>query len=182
MKKAIIVMLIFLFGGASAAFGQKPKPSAKKTVPVGCVHRVWVEDPDPAPTNIRDAPGLNGKVIDQIADAVEPEDEVMLDVIGYSNGWLKISFDEGDDSGGTAEKFGWISAKKVAFAIETNDSKPAPLYARPTRSGKKIGTVPLDAHFLIVGYDCFGFKIAYQGKTGWIAADDMCGNPLTTCP
>lgn len=171
MKKTIILGLLILTCALSPTFAQGDN----------CVHRVWVEDKDPKGTNIRDTPSIKGKIIDVIAPATDEEAEGSLEVISYSNGWLKTRWTE-IVNGKEKTKFGWISVKKVAFAIESKSGKRSvPLYSSASRKSKKIASVPDTAKFDIVGLSCFGFKISYNGKTGWIWEGDACGNPLTTC-
>lgn len=147
-----------------------------------CVHYGWVEDKDPKGTNVRDAPSLNGKIIGNIPHPNGIGEEGMVEIIGYSNGWLKIRLSENADGKVFFKGIGWVSAKKVTAAVETNNNKPASLYSLPKKSSKKVGTIPSGTLINIVGLDCFGFKISYKGKTGWLAAGDYCGSPVTTCP
>jgi len=171
MKKAtILAILLFSFG--LTAFAQD----------VACVHSGWVTDKDPKGTNIRDTPSLKGKIIGNIPHAKDDGEQAILEIIGYSNGWLKIRLGESVDGATFFKGIGWISAKKVTATVETNNGKPASLYASPKKSSKKIGTIPSETLINIVGFDCFGFKVTYKGKTGWLSADDTCGNPVTTCP
>ncbi len=174
MKKVLILSILIFTQIIPAVFAQK--------VSERCVQRTWIEDKDPKGTNVRDAPSVKGKIIDVIPAAEEPGDEAEISIIGYQNGWLKIIL---YDLVGKEEKVigtGWVSAKKVATAVETNDNKPANLYALPKRSSRKVGNIPIYADFEIVGYDCFGLKVKYKNITGWLAGDDTCGNPRTTCP
>lgn len=172
MKKAIILGLLVLTFSLSGAFAQDNN----------CVHYVWVEDKDPKGTNIRDIPSIKGKIIDVIPQVTEgDEPERTIEVFGYSNGWLKMRWTE-NVTGKENTKFGWISAKKVDFAIENKSGlRSVPLYSSDSRQSKKITSVPDTAQFDIVGLSCFGFKISYKGKTGWIWEGDTCGNPVTTC-
>jgi hypothetical protein len=163
MKKAFISALVILTIGLNSVFAQYER----------CVMRGWISDNDPKGTNIRDAPSIKGKIIDVFEPGDEDTGEPTVEIVGYQSGWLKIRLLKG---------FGWVSAKKVDFSVETNDNKPAALYAQPTRKSRKVGSVPIYADFAIVGYDCFGMKIRYKGIEGWLSEDDMCGNPLTTCP
>lgn len=147
-----------------------------------CVHTGWVTDKDPKGTNIRDTASSKGKAVGKIPKATTDGEQAILEIIGYSNGWLKIRLAESVDGTTFFKGTGWISAKKVTANIETNTGKPAALYALPKRSSKRVGTFPNDTLINIVGFDCFGFKVVYKDKTGWLAADDTCGNPVTTCP
>ena len=169
MKKILILAILISFLGLNI-FAQSGK----------CVQRVWIEDDDPKGTNIRDAPSIKGKIIDVIPRATDEEPEGSIDVVAYSNGWLKTVWTE-TVKGKDVNKFGWISAKKVGFAIEVKSGGPAPLYSSPSRSSKKIAAVSETASFTIIGIGCFGFKISYKGKIGWLWEGDTCGNPLTTC-
>lgn len=169
MKKVITtITILFIFGLTS--FAQNDK----------CVQRVWVEDKDPKGTNIRDIPSIKGKIIDVIPRATDEDPEGSIDVVVYSNGWLKTVWTE-TVNGKDVHKSGWISAKKVGFSIEVKSGGPAPLYSSPSRKSKKIASVHETASFTIVGIGCFGFKISYKGKIGWLWQGDTCGNPLTTC-
>ena len=147
-----------------------------------CVHSGWVTDKDPKGTNIRDTASSKRKAVGKIPKATTDGEQAILEIIGYSNGWLKIRLAESVDGTTFFKGIGWISAKKVNANVETNTGKPAALYALPKRSGRKVGTIANDTLINIVGFDCFGFKVVYKGKTGWLSADDTCGNPVTTCP
>jgi hypothetical protein len=147
-----------------------------------CSHSGWVTDKDPKGTNIRDTPSLKGKVIGSVPHAKTDGEQAILDIVGYSNGWLKVKLVESVDGTTFFKGSGWISAKKVTANVETNTGKPAPIYMSPRKSSRKVGTIPSDTLINIVGFDCFGFKVSYKGKEGWLSADDVCGNPVTTCP
>jgi hypothetical protein len=147
-----------------------------------CAHSGWVKDTDPMGTNIRDTPSLKGKVVGRTPKSTTDGEQAILEIIGYSNGWLKIRLSESVDGTNLFKGIGWISAKKVTANVETNTGKPASLYSLPKKSSKRTGTIPTDRMIAIVGFDCFGFKVSYKGKTGWLSADDTCGNPVTTCP
>lgn len=170
--KNIFILIILFFAFGLTAFAQDDK----------CVHYGWVEDKDPKGTNIRDSASLKGKIIGKIPHAKDDGEQAILEIIGYSNGWLKIRFAESVDGTTFFKGTGWISAKKVTSTVETNTNKPAILYSSPKKSSKKIGKIPSDTLINIVGFDCFGFKVSYKGKTGWLNAEDTCGNPVTTCP
>ncbi len=165
------VFLIFIFSVSPLA----------QTTDDQCVQYGWVEDKDPNGTNVRDQPGLKGKIIAVLPFPKEDDETVTVEIIGYSNGWLKIRLAE-NGNGKLFEGTGWISAQKVNARVETKNTKPATLYILPKKTSKKAGTIPDQENITILGVNCFGFKVAYKGKTGWLSSDDKCGNPLTTCP
>ncbi len=166
---ASFIFLIFIFSVSSPA------------QTTGCVQYGWVEDKDPNGTNVRDQPGLKGKVLSVLPFPKNEDETVTVEITGYSNGWLKIRLAE-NGNGKLFEGTGWISAKMVRARVETNTSTSATLYTLPKNTSKKAGTIPDQENITIVGVSCFGFKVTYNGKTGWLASDDFCGNPLTTCP
>ena len=172
MKKMIIPAIFLLLLLGFNIFAQDNE----------CVRSGWVADKDPKGTNVRDSPGLKGKIIGNIPHANDDGEQAMLEIIGYSNGWLKIQLAESVDGTTFFKEIGWISAKKVAASVETKTGKSALIYFQPNKTSKKVGTIPNETSITIVGFDCFGFRVSYKGKTGWLAADDICGNPVTTCP
>ena len=172
MKKVIILMILLSIFGLTTTFAQSDR----------CVHGGWVEDTDPKGTNIRDTPSVKGKIIGNVPHAKDDGEPSMIEIIGYSNGWLKIQLAESVEGTALFKGIGWISAKKVSASVETNTGKPAQLYLRPSKTSQKVGKIPSETLITIVGFDCFGFKFAYKGKAGWLSADDSCGNPVTTCP
>ncbi len=165
------VFLIFIFSVSASA----------QTTDEQCVQYGWVEDKDPNGTTVRDKPGLKGNVLAVLPFPKEVEETVTVEIIGYSNGWLKIRLAV-NGNGKIFEGAGWILAKKVKARVETNNSKPATMFALPKKTSKKAGTIPDEENLTIVGVSCFGFKVSYNRKTGWLSTDDYCGNPLTTCP
>jgi hypothetical protein len=171
MKKAIILGLTILTFGLSTLAQNDNR----------CGHGAWVADKDPNGTNIRNAPGLHGKIIAVVPHSTAPENDIMIDIIGYSNGWLKVTAAGNVEGTFSFTGIGWISAKKVATSVQHREGGSAPLFALPKRSSKKIGSIPENSEFTIVGHDCFGLKVIYKGKTGWLYRDDICGNVVTTC-
>ena len=147
-----------------------------------CSKYGWVEDKDPKGTNIRSLPGTKGKVVGLVPLAKQEGGQVMVEIVGYSDGWLKIKSGETVDGTVIFEGTGWISAKKVVVNSENAAGKTAPLYAAPKVTSKRVGSVPNDKLLTITGVDCFGVKVVYKGIAGWLRNDDVCGNPVTTCP
>lgn len=156
-----------------------------QTVKADCEHSAWVTDKDVNGLNVRDKPSIDGKIIDSLKYAADKDDEfIIVTVTGYSNGWVKIN--KAETTGGNQEfsGTGWVSAKMISVSTQRLDgyeNGKIAIYARPTAKSKKVGTIPNEADVEIVGFDCFGFKVKYKDKIGWLSRDDMCGNPVTTC-
>ena len=173
MKRTLLFLVLCALAGVGVpVWAQKGQ----------CTHSGWVQDKDKTGTNIRATPSTNGKVVTVFPFPKEDGEQVIVDTIGYDNGWLKIGRAETVDGTNLLNKAAWISGKMVTASVETKNSKPATLYAAPTRKSRKVGTIPNDTLIAIAGFDCFGFKVTYKGKTGWLSSEDTCGNPVTTCP
>lgn len=164
MKYAFMSALLGIFLAAST-FGQQ------------CEQEAWVHDDNPNGTKVRAAPSSSARVIEVFPKVIGTDDDIDLVLVGYRNGWLQIRM------GGGNRRTGWIQATKVGVSVENPTGKPATLYALPRKSSRRLGTIPNDAsEFDIVGFSCFGLKIRYKNISGWLAKDQICGNPRTTCP
>lgn len=178
IPKTAVIFTIFLLGLMLVSV------ASAQTVESNCPLKAWVIDKDVNGLNVRDKPDIKGKIIDTLKYANDDDEIVIVTINGYSNGWVNIT-DAQTVSG--EEQFsgtGWVSAKMVTVRtqrLDGNNKKSVAIYARPTEKSKKAGTIPNEEYVEIVGFDCFGFKVKYKSKTGWLSTDDMCGNPVTTC-
>jgi len=105
-------------------------------------------------------------------------------VTSYSNGWVKIGGATKVAGGSVFNGIGWVSAKMIAVSAKGEDDydAPSPLYEKTSKSSKKVGAIPSGTTTMqIVGYHCFGLKVIYKGKTGWLSAGNICGSPVTNC-
>lgn len=169
--KTLFLMVVLVICGVQITLAQD-----------NCQIGGYIIDKDKKGLNVRDAPSVKGKIIGKLKYAEDDDNLVMVTIIGYSNGWVKIS--EAETVGGESQFSGegWISAKMVSTTTERADQKPLKLYSKPNIKSKTVGTMPNDIQVKIVGFDCFGLKVTYKKMTGWIPKDDLCGNPVTTCP
>lgn len=146
---------------------------------------VYVYDPGEEYTNVRNAPG--GDVVLQLPLG-DLENEYLLEISGYENGWFKIAGDvigmeeDLEIPGG----IGWIHHSVVAcdtrnYANQFIDLREEPSETSPVTAiitQESGGLRPLEACgewvLIELEYDDF------YGK-GWIQTSWLCGNPLTTC-
>lgn len=105
----------------------------------------------------------------------------MLDVVGYSPGWLRISHAETVSGANLFDGDGWIPASRVRTNVQTRTNRAATLYASASKSSKRVGQIPTESFVEIVGFSCFGFKVKYKNRIGWLPNQNSCGNPVTTC-
>lgn len=182
MNKFIVIILSVFIFGLSAVFAQG--------VDKKCGIEAWVEDKEMTKDIfIHETPSPLGKVIGEIPLVTEDGEETIVEIIGYvkgqyTNGWLKIRKAVTIEDKVIFEGVGWIPVQRVTVNVQRpdgNSNKSAPLFAQPKLSSQKIGTIPSETLVKIVGYDCFGLKVKYKGKTGWISKNNICGNPVTTC-
>ena len=177
MNKIIVVIFFVLTFGLSGIFAQK--------VDEKCAMDGWVINKKIGKDfSVRDNPSPSGKIIGNIPLVTEDEEETIVKIIGYSNGWLKIQKAHSIDDKVIFQGIGWISAKRVTAVVQRpdgNSKKTAPLYSQPKSSSKKVGTIRSDELIDIIGFDCFGLKVIYKGKKGWLSRNNICGNPVTTC-
>lgn len=183
MKNTIVLITILISGFVLSVNAQKNK--TVRVVDEKCVIQAWIGEGKPNKyIFIHATPNASGKVVGEIPDMGDEEVETIVDIIGYSNGWVKIRKAYNIEYETMFEGIGWISAQRVTVNVQRRDGnlkKGLPLFAEPDSSSKKIGTIPGETLIKIVGYDCFGLKVKYKNKTGWLQSDNICGNPVTTC-
>ena len=181
MRYAILITLITAFT-ATAIFAQK--------VDETCSIKGWIEDKElHKDIFVHETPSPLGKTIGELPFGMEEEDQMIVEIIGYTkgeytNGWLKILKAVTVEDKVIFEGIGWIPALRVSANVQRpdgNSKKSATLYSQPKSSSKKVGTIPSETLIDIIGFDCFGLKVIYKGKKGWLSRKDICGNPVTTC-
>lgn len=174
LRKVLLLSLLVLVFCLQGVFAQKEEPN--------CGIYAWVIDKDPNGLNVRDKPNVNGKVIAKLKTDGTPEDEVVVYIVGYSNGWVKIGLAE-NGKGQIFNDLGWVSAKMVETGTKgsPNYNSSVTIYAAAKTSSKKVGTIPSEDTVKIAGYQCGWVKVTYKGKTGWIRENNICGSPFTTC-
>lgn len=174
MKKIIILGLIVFLFGLSTVSAQRPKDDHS----IGA----WVEDTElEKDIFIRDKPSGFGKMLGEIPSVMGGGDKVIVGIIGYSKGWLRIQTAIKKDDTIIFDGDGWIKANRVNAAVYSRNGKAATFYSLAKLKSKKVGTIPNKAIFEIIGFSNFGLKIRYKEKTGWLSRDNICGNPFTLC-
>lgn len=170
-NKLFIITAIIILATMTTAFAQ----NVKNDYSVGA----WVEDKElEKDIAIRDKPSGFGKSVGEIPFVMEDKDKVHVSITGYSKGWLRIQFAAKMDETVLFSGDGWIKANRVNAAVISKNGKPVSFYALPQLKSKKVGTLPDKTQFEVIGYDHFGLKIRYKGKTGWLSRDNICGDPL----
>ena len=174
LKKLLFLSGLILAFSVQAIFAQKEEAS--------CGISAWITDKDLNGLNVRNQPNVNGKVIAKLKTDGTEEDTVVIYVVGFSNGWVKIAKAE-NGKGQIFDDIGWVSAKMVETGTKgtPNYNSPITMYAAAKTSSKKVGTIPSEDMVKIAGFSCGWVKVTYKGKTGWVRDVNICGNPFTTC-
>lgn len=164
--KIWLMICVFSF---NFAFSQESKDKKCNTQPF----RVYLDDQD-KDFNVRAQP--NGKIILKINN--EHSDGFIMNVIDFENGWLKIDQINGIDELTITEFEGWIHNSIIGITATHNIS----LLDQP--DGKKVLDITGETGetFKIINIACEWVEIKTQKGTGWVKSEQLCGNPVTTCP
>lgn len=186
MKKIFVLIAILIGGFVLSADAQKIKQAkTAEVVDEKCAIQAWIGEGKPNKyIFVHAAPNPSSKVVGEIIDMGGEEVETTIQIIGYSNGWVKIRKAYNSEFDATFEGTGWISAARVTVStqrLDGNMKKGVTLYGKPSSKSKNLGTIPNEEFVKVVGFDCFGLKVKYKNKIGWLSKDQLCGNPVTTC-
>lgn len=174
MNKIFAIIFFILIFGSMIISAQAPIDDGS----IGA----WIEDRElEKDIFIRDKPSGFGKVLGEIPAVMEDKDKVHISIKGYSNGWIRIQFAANQDETVIFSGDGWIKANRVAAAVFSPKWKKVDFYLAPKFKSKKVGTIPTKAIFDVVGYDKFGLKIRYKGRTGWLPRTNVCDDPVKLC-
>src|SRR5215213_1443493 len=171
--KRLILITITIAVLISAAYPQKAYKS--------CEISGYIMDNDPNGLNVRATPDKNGRILTSLKRGAG---DISLDIIGTSgNGWVKITNAWHGDEGDLFKDKGWVFASMLATGTRgyPNYDSPSKLYASASKNSKALIVVPAEAEVALV--DCAGrwAKVRYSGTTGWLAPENQCGSPFTTC-
>lgn len=170
MRKIIFLLGFLAFALPVNSFSQKlEKP---KTI---CSITAYVIDKDPKGLNVRSGAGTNFAAVGKI---MPDEDGVMLEITGVSGSWMMIESIEVLSGAENFSGTGWVFASMLG----TSTRGVSKLFSTPSLKAKSNGTIPTEAEVVITG--CLGdwAKVKYGAKQGWLAPDNQCGTPVTTCP
>jgi hypothetical protein len=180
MRDRIVMALALV---ALAALGSARSSSTYATAAgarpaAGCDLEAYVVDPDPKGLNVRDTPGVGGRVIGVIP--LDGDGPVVHLVGSNPNGWVQI--DRAETVAGTVvfDKKGWVSGNLLAIDTRGYGTRGVKLYASPGR-GKVVGTIPPETVVKIAGCDGQRMRVRYRTLTGWLNRDDQCPSPVTLC-
>jgi uncharacterized protein YecT (DUF1311 family) len=150
-----------------------------------CNAEAYIIDEDPNGLNVRNAPSGNGQIISRIPYRV---DGTTAHIIDAKKGWFKI---DGWQEFNLSAKFNddteaWIYAKLLGLDIVGGG---VTLYTQPSTQSPIKGKISPENYKEIKSLlDCqeewLLVEIKLKGGKrlkGWLAPEEQCANPLTTC-
>ncbi|MFB2834546.1 SH3 domain-containing protein [Floridanema evergladense] len=143
-----------------------------------CQIYAYVIDKDPQGLNVRANPNTSGEILGKLPTNT---DGVLVDVIASQGNWVAIN--KAEDASGKVifQGKGWVYAAKLGTSTRGYEKKKVSVYSRPDGGRKEIGTIPSNTAVTLLGCQGKWAFVGYQRVQGWLAVNDQCGNPLTTC-
>lgn len=181
--KRITLMLCLValaaLGPAHGASTSSPRGVTASAAPAAaCNVEAYVVDTDPKGLNVRDTPGVGGRVVAVIP--LDGDGTIVHLVASNPNGWVQI--DRAESIGGAVvfDKKGWVSGNMLGTETRGYSGKGVGLYAR-ARARTPAGKLPSEVEVRVAGCEADWIKVKYKNLSGWLQPLDQCPNPVTTC-
>ena len=165
--------LFLIAQAAPIALEKQVSPNQK-----ACQIYAYVIDKDPQGLNVRTQPSTSGEVLTKLPTTT---DAVLVDIVASQGNWVLINKAEDAEGKVVFQDKGWVYASKLGTSTRGYDKKKVSVYSRPDRGKKEVGTIPSSTQVTLLGCQGKWAFVGYQRVQGWLAADDQCGTPLTTC-
>ncbi len=170
---AAVVCAASVRGTSPARLTQKAAARA-----AACDVEAYVIDRDPKGLNVRDAPGVQGRVVAVIP--LDVDGTVVRLLASSPNGWVQITHAETIGGAVVFDRKGWVSGNMLGTGTRGYGTKGVKLYAA-ARKGGAVGTIPSEDEARIAGCSGDWVRVKYKNLTGWLQPEDQCPNPVTTC-
>ena len=169
MKKILCLIVFVFISVVSAAAQSVAEPQTS------CKIYAYVIDKDANGLNVRKGAGISFGALGKI---MPDADGVTLDVIGSSGSWLLIENAETIEGEKAFEGKGWVFASMLG----TSTRGKSKLYASASFKSKVLATLPTEDEVTILGCSGKWAKVKSGKQQGWLAPENQCGSPVTTCP
>ena len=168
---------------ALAALGSARTPPTRATAAAAtpaarCDLEAYVVDPDPKGLNVRDTPGVGGRVVGVIP--LDGDGTIVHLVASNPNGWVQIDRAETIAGAVVFDKKGWVSGNMLGTETRGYGTRGVKLYAAPGK-GKVVATIPPETEVRVAGCDGQRVRVRYRTLAGWLEREDQCPNPVTLC-
>jgi SH3-like domain-containing protein len=177
-NRTALTLFVVTLAALCSARPSTPKAAAGAAPPSACDADAYVVDPDPKGLNVRDAPGVHGKVVATIP--LDAEGTNVHIVASDPNGWVQIDRAETIMGAVVFDKKGWVSGNMLGISTRGYDGKGVKLYAR-ARARKAAGKLPSEAEVRVAGCEGNWMRVKYKSVSGWLHPEDQCSSPVTTC-
>jgi SH3-like domain-containing protein len=173
--------LVAVFVFSISIFGQRNP--AQTDVDSMCNVSANIIDKDPKGLNVRSKSSGKSKVIGQIPFN---RDGTIVDIIGSKGNWLKIEAARNADKKVFAGT-GWVYAPLISISTKRQDGQDNLInaYEMPSKGNDVIARLSVATRYRLAG--CFEdwVKISIPKKSGkilgWLAPENQCDLPWTTC-
>lgn len=143
-----------------------------------CKLEAYVVDPDPKGLNVRKEPSAKSEIVSVIP---KDPDGTTVEIRGSEAGWLMITravtVDDKQVFSGNAWVFGGLTAVRTRF-----EGMRHPLRAEPGEKTRVVGEITGEQELKLLGCSGAWAKVQWKGVTGFLPQDQICSNPVTTCP
>ena len=161
-------------------------PTNKATTPAkttatsqrSCQISAYVTDKDPKGLNVRSGPGSNYAIVGNLPTNTQA---VIAEVSASQGDWVQVTKAESPNKV-EFQGTGWVYAPLLGTSTRGYGSGGVSVYASANTQDTPIGQIPDSTGVKLLSCQQSWAFVEYQNVKGWIAPDDQCPNPLTTCP
>ncbi|HEX8189481.1 MAG TPA: SH3 domain-containing protein [Pyrinomonadaceae bacterium] len=176
----VVTLAVLCTARAASVRGTAHGPSTPDVAPppAACDVEAYVVDPDPKGLNVRDAPGVAGKVVAVIP--LDGDGTTVHLVASSPNGWVQL--DRAETIGGAVvfDGKGWVSGNMLGTSTRGYGTRGVKLRG-DGKAAKVVGIIPPEAEVRVAGCAADRVKVKYKNLTGWLDPVDQCPNPVTLC-
>ena len=146
-----------------------------------CSASAYVADTDPTGLNVRGGPGSEFEVI----DVLPTDGPVEVAIASSVNEWLQLNV-AWSLAQQELEEPGWVYAPLLGVTTRNNDAAnpdaAVPLFSEPDAAAEVTAELPQFAEVSLISCSGDWLQVQSGETTGWLADENQCSNPVTTCP
>lgn len=143
-----------------------------------CQISAYVTDKDPKGLNVRSGPGSNYAIVGNLPTNTEA---VIVEVGASQGDWVQVTKAESPNKV-EFQGTGWVYAPLLGTSTRGYGSGGVSVYPSANTQSTSIGRIPASTGVKLLSCQQSWAFVEHESVKGWIAPDDQCANPLTTCP
>jgi len=152
-------------------------PNSPANVQQTCQISAYVVDKDPKGLNVRSGPGNSYKIIGNLPTNTAG---VIVDLKASQGHWVQLTKAESPEKV-EFQGTGWVYSQLLGTSTRGYGSGGVSVYTSANPQSSAVGRIPAATSVKLLGCDRSWAFVEYEKIRGWIAPDDQCSNPLTTC-